>query len=253
MIDVPVSSADVLFESLVHSRAETAVAVTLYNYADVVGEALESVRNQELPDVDLVVVDDCSTDDASKVVLRWLEVHHERFGRAILVRNSRNEGLATARNQGFMLSQTPYVFVLDADNLIYPRCLATCTAAAQLVDADAAYTLLEEFGEAEGVKGTDLWNPAALRRENYIDAMALVRRTAWEWVGGYRHMPASGWEDYDFWLKFAEAGFKVVRVPEILCRYRVRASSMLRTTTNKPDVADLLHADLRAHHPFVEL
>ena len=83
--------------------------------------------------------------------------------------------------------------------------------------------------------------------------MALVARAAWQQVGGYRRMETAGWEDYDFWLKFAEAGFDVVRVPEILCRYRQHGGSMLRSVTNQPATIDALHADMRLHHPAVRL
>jgi GT2 family glycosyltransferase len=101
--------------------------------------------------------------------------------------------------------------------------------------------------------GTDLWNVEKLRLANYIDAMALVRRAAWARVGGYRRMPVTGWEDYDFWLKFAEAGLELVRVPEILCRYRHHGTSMLRTVTNSSATLKALHDDMYRHHPGVRI
>jgi glycosyltransferase involved in cell wall biosynthesis len=251
MLDVVTPPSIVLFESVRHPNSKVTVAVTLFNYADVVVEALDSVRAQDLKDIDLVIVDDCSSDGGEQRVLDWLDAHQDRFGRSILVRHSDNQGLAAGRNQGFGLAATPFVFVLDADNTLYPRCLAACLAAAQANSADAIYTILEVFGDSEGVIGTDLWDPVALRGTNYIDAMALIRRMAWQQVGGYRRMPANGWEDYDFWHKFAEAGLEALRVPEILCRYRKRETSMLRSVTNQPTTIESLHEDMRLHHPGV--
>jgi glycosyltransferase involved in cell wall biosynthesis len=251
MLDVPLPDATVLFEKTAHTRAQVTVVVTLYNYGRFVLEALDSVTAQELADIDLVVVDDASTDGGRQQVADWLRSNHERFGRAILTSHQQNQGLASARNQGFAAAASGYVFVLDADNQLYPRCLAACLKTANENNADMVHTILEIFGEEQGVMGTDLWDPQALLSGNYIDAMALVRRSAWRQAGGYRRMQTAGWEDYDLWLRFAEARLDVFRVPEILCRYRQHAGSMLRRVTNQPATLVALHAELRRHHPVV--
>ena len=253
MLDIPTAPAAVLFESIRRAPSRVTVAVTLYDYKDVVLEALDSVAGQDLEDVDLVVVDDKSTDGGEQTVLDWLESNNERFGRVLLMRHTENQGLAAARNQAFAAAATRYVFVLDADNQLYPRCLQTCVNTGEANNADMVYTILEVFGEHQGLMGTDIWDPVALQAANYIDAMALVARSAWRQVGGYRRMETTGWEDYDFWLKFAEAGLDVVHIPEILCRYRQHGGSMLRTVTNQADTVDALHADMRLHHPSVRL
>lgn len=249
MPDVIVPAADVRLESGGSDEAKVTVAITLFNLGDFIAEALESVRVQTLAALDLVIVDDASDDGGGEAARRWLERHGSRFGRCALLLHESNRGLADARNQGFEWSRTPFVFILDADNEIYPRCLEVCLEAAERRQADGVYTILEMFGEASGVAGTDGWDPARLRAGNYIDAMALVRREAWRAVGGFRRMPISGWEDYDFWLKFAETGRRLACVPEILCRYRVRSASMLRTVTNAARSVEMLCDDIRLHHP----
>jgi glycosyltransferase involved in cell wall biosynthesis len=249
VLDIICAPVEVVFASSRHDRSKVTVAVTLFNYGHTVISTLESVRAQQLPDVDLIVVDDASTDSGPSTVERWMNAHAERFGRCRLVRHHHNQGLAGARNQAFSLATTPFVFSLDADNQLYPRCLHRCLTLAERSDADAVYTLIEVFGEERGVMGTDLWNPEYLARQNYIDAMALVRRSAWRTVGGYRGMAVQGWEDYDFWLKFAEAGLSVHRVPEILCRYRHHRHSMLRQVTNAAENIGRIHDDMRLHHP----
>jgi len=253
MLDVPIVPAAVLFECISHSRARVTVAVSLYNYGPVVLEALETVAAQDLEDLDVVIVDDCSNDGGDQRVSDWLGVNKNRFGRSVLLRHHANQGLAAARNSAFASAATPYVFVLDADNQIYPRCLTACLSTALANNADAVYTILEVFGESEGVMGTDLWDPIALQSGNYIDAMALISRAAWQRLGGYRRMSVDGWEDYDFWLKFAESGLEPLRVPQILCRYRKRQTSMLRTVTDQPENTRLLHADMHLHHPAIQL
>ena len=252
MLDVACAPHEVLYSAMRHDRARVTVAITLYNYAHTVLSALESVGAQQLPDVDLVVVDDRSSDGGADMVRDWMMSHADRFGRCILVRHEENQGLAGARNQAFSLAATPFAFVLDADNQLYPRCLHRCLELADRTDADAVYTIIEVFGDECGVMGTDLWSSESLARQNYIDAMALVRRATWRTVGGYRRMPAQGWEDYDFWLKFAETGLVVHRVPEILCRYRRHDTSMLRQVTNAAENIGRLHHDMLLHHPTFE-
>jgi glycosyltransferase involved in cell wall biosynthesis len=249
VLDVVCAPTDSLFASSRHDRSKVTVAITLFNYAHTVIGALTSVRSQQLADIDLIVVDDQSTDGGAAVVEGWMTEHANRFGRCQLARHRANQGLAGSRNQALNLAATPFVFILDADNQLYPRCLLRCLELAERSDADAVYTLVEVFGDERGVMGTDLWNPESLARQNYIDAMALVRRSAWRSVGGYRRMPAQGWEDYDFWLKFAEAGLSVHRVPEILCRYRHHRHSMLRQVTNAAENIGRIHDDMRLHHP----
>lgn len=253
MLDVLTADASVLFESIHHAESRVTVVVTLYDYRDLVTEALGSVLTQDLEHLDLMIVDDASTDGGEQRVLDWLQSNHERFGRAMLLRHARNQGLAAARNLGFAAAATAYVFVLDADNQLYRRCLTACLETADANRADMVYTILEVFGEHQGLMGTDVWDPVALHEGNYVDAMALVSRAAWEQVGGYRTMQIGGWEDYDFWLKFAEAGLEALRVPEILCRYRQHHKSMLRSVTDQPATLDTLHADMRLHHPAVRL
>jgi glycosyltransferase involved in cell wall biosynthesis len=253
MIDVSTAACSVLFESIHHVTSRVTVAVTLHDYGKFVSDALDSVRTQGLGDLDLIVVDDFSRDGGERLVLNWLQSNHHRFGRAMLLRHTKNEGLAAARNLGFATAATPYVFVLDADNQLYPRCLTACVDTAETNQADMVYTILEVFGERQGIMGTDVWDPVTLLEGNYIDAMALISRSGWEQVGGYRRMAIPGWEDYDFWLKFVEAGLDALHVPEILCRYRQHSGSMLRCVTNRPATVDTVHADMRLHHPSVRL
>ena len=80
-------------------------------------------RAQELADVSLVVVDDCSKDPSPQVVRSWLEANKDRFRTAVLARNVKNAGLSITRNTGISIAESAHVFFLDADNLLYPRCL----------------------------------------------------------------------------------------------------------------------------------
>jgi glycosyltransferase involved in cell wall biosynthesis len=231
------------------------VIVPLHNYAAHVGAALESVRNQTLAELDLIVVDDASTDGGGTVVQAWLAAHGGRFRRARLLRHPQNAGLAVTRNRGFVAAATPFVLPLDADNELYPTCLEKLLRSLQPSPAAFAFCLVEQFGPGLPSDEPPLmhlhpWNPDRLTAGNYIDAMCLLRRAAWEAVGGYTlTMPAPGWEDYDLWLKLARASQRGLQVPQILARYRVHPHSMLRAITNRKDSQSMLRSYLQRTYP----
>ncbi len=227
------------------------VAVSLYNYAAYLPDCLDSVAAQTHPSLELIVVDDASDDgDSVAAAEAWIAAHAKRFARVLLLRHERNQGLATARNTAFAVANGRSVFVLDADNTIYPRAIARLHAVLQAEPFDAAYTQLEFFGAERKLGLADVWDREVFLRENYVDAMALVSKRAWSTVGGYTHIEA-GWEDYDFWCKFIDHGLTAAYVPEILCRYRVHEKSMLHTEHRGK--REPLAVQLTLRHPWLRV
>ena len=223
------------------------VAVSLFNYEKYVADCLDSVLKQQQENIDLIIVDDASNIDGSlETAKQWLETNHARFCRSLLVRHTRNQGLAQARNTGFALSRTDPVFVLDADNQIYPRALSRLLGFLE-EGYSAAYSQLEFFGDEKRLGYADFWTKEFFKKGNYVDAMALVSKAAWHRVGGYTHM--EGWEDFDFWCKFIDAELEAIFVPEVLGRYRVHSSSMLRTDTVA--ASQRLQTAMIFRHPWI--
>lgn len=235
------------------------VVVPVHDYADVVVEALESVRAQTLADLDLIVVDDASTDGSLEVVRDWLDRHHRRFGRAVLVAHAANAGVACARNAAFVLADTPHVLPLDADNVLLPTCAERLLGALGTSASAVAYPRIRHIGdssellEAGVVRGYLPYDAQRLVGSNWIDAMALVRVDAWAAAGGYR-LGLGGWEDYDLWCRLAELGLPLEQVPEELALYRVHERSMLHGDTHADDDRlAAVHAAITAEHPWLHL
>lgn len=246
--DVP--DAEVLWHRPATRVADVAVVVPLYNYARYVVEALDSVAAQTLVELELIVVDDCSTDDGPDIVAEWLGRHGARFVSATLLRNRGNQGLSLTRNVGFARADAPLILPLDADNTLEPRCLERL-AAALTMRASAAHPTLRRFGNASEVHAAQPWSVERFRRHNYIDAMALIRKSAWAHVGGYVKGDFVGWEDYDMWCRFVEAGFWSAAVPGAVAGYRVHGASMLHTQTH-PSLVRVVEA-IRSAHPWLSL
>jgi Glycosyl transferase family 2 len=228
----------------------TTVAISLDNDERYILECLESVRQQTAESLDLIVVDDRSRDRSVETARAWMSARGRRFRRCRLVRHVVNRGLASSRNLAFRLAETDDVLVLDADNALYPRCIETLSSALVHCDAWFAYGYLEKFGDERGMLSWRAWNPDDLRSGNLIEAAAMIRKSAWERVGGYSpDIEVPGCEDYEFWLKIAANGGWGVLVPEFLSRYRARGPATARTLTSSETAR--IWDDLERKHPDV--
>jgi glycosyltransferase involved in cell wall biosynthesis len=215
------------------------VIVTLYNYAAYIEECLQSVAASVCDDlpggIEAIVVDDASTDSSIQRVQDFADQSNLPIR---LVRKPTNTGLADARNVGVSFARAPYVFILDADNYIYPHTLTKLYRALKSSGQAGAYGIIAQFKSANrdgaGLLSHSGWDPQRLLLEPYVDAMALLDREKLLAVGGYStdliRYGWFGWEDYDLWLKMIQAGHDCQFVPEIVAAYRVHKSSMINVT-----------------------
>lgn len=240
-----------LFESRGHVGARVTVSVSLYNYESTVLEALETTSEQTLEHLHLIVVDDSSDDNGLQKVLIWAVNNASRFGSVRIASNDSNSGLARTRNLGFELATTEYVFVLDADNRMYPRCLERLLEGIAGTDLAFVWGIGEVFGDESRLISATKWDPDRLAIGPYIDAAALIKREAWSSVGGFREMPAMGWEDYDFCCRIHENGLAGQVVPEMLWSYRTHKESMLGSL-NGSHYSELRRWMVR-EHPWLRL
>ena len=110
-----------------HTTPRVTVVTALYNHADVLPRALDSVLLSHLRGFELLVVDDGSTDDSAEVATGWMRDHPRVSAR--LLSHGINRGLGAARNTAVAHARAPYCFILDADNEVYPRCLGNSASA----------------------------------------------------------------------------------------------------------------------------
>ena len=249
---VRLPESEVVFLADRLGQADATVVIPLYNYKHYVIDALDSVLEQTVTALDLVVIDDASTDGSLEAAAEWARAQAERFNRVVVLRNRSNAGLALTRNAGFDAAETPYVLPLDADNRLLPRCVEGCLDVVRQSGAAFAYPSIRCFGGEERVIEAAPFEPMRLAGGNYIDAMALVAKSAWAAVGGYEHIE-HGWEDYDFWCRCAERGFWGAPAEEVLAEYRVHEASMLRTSTDLSSTKPMVIRQLEQRHPWLSI
>jgi glycosyltransferase involved in cell wall biosynthesis len=226
------------------SAPRVAVVIPCHNDGEFLADALGSLADQEPCEV--VVVDDGSDVPGTLAILDRLE----RDG--VRVVHQANQGLSAARMTGVASSFAPYVHPLDADDRLPPGAL---TRLADRLDADpradAAWGDYEIFGRRRcRVPSADSLDPWRITYVDEIPGTSLVRRTRLLEVGGWDM--GSGYEDWDLWMKLAEAGASGVHVPEVTLSYREHATprmyrqSLARTTELRAGLA------ARRHRLFAE-
>ena len=227
-----IPESDIVFEYDRLGQAEVTVVVPLYNYAHYVEEALDSVFNQSLEKLDLIVVDDKSTDDSLNTAVRWAKKYKQRFNRLIVLGNQLNSGLGPTRNAGFDAADTSFILPLDADNRLKPNCCEACLKKIKESGAAFIYPVIQKFGDDCKLMGGFEYHPARFIGGNYIDGMALISKEAWAAAGGYGHFEVLGREDFEFWCRLVELGLWGCKAGEVaLAEYRIHDCSMLQKIT----------------------
>lgn len=245
--------------------AQLSVIVTTYNVADYVDQALTSLERQTLADIEIIVVDDGSTDSTVAII----QEHAGRDARIVPILRRQNSigGVATSANAGLDAATSDYVGFLDGDDYCEPTMFEKLLEAATTHDTDLAmcqYRLLDEVtGKLAWPADQQRWNslePGVLTlddqaRENLLSFVAvpwrkLYRRELLESnqirfpVGDYFY------EDNPFhWFCILKAK-SIAIVPEVLCYHRV---SRVGQTMNTADERlfkmfahhDTIHAWLR--------
>jgi glycosyltransferase involved in cell wall biosynthesis len=189
-------------------------------------DAVASVTKIGRDDVELIVVDDGSTDERTGREVDKL------VAQGIKVIRQGNKGLAAARNAGILASQGEYIFPMDADDRLRPGWI---DRGIRILDSDpqvgVIYGDAECFGTRVGRWHVGPFETDRLLSWNYIHASALYRRSVWEKNRGYDGtMPVQGLEDWDFWLGALEHGWQFAYVPEVFFDYRQAERSMITRT-----------------------
>ena len=192
----------------------------LYNMEDYIEETLLSITASEYGNIEVVVMDDGSTDHSLQVAQRFAEADSR-----VHVYTQPNAGVCAARNKAIALSTGEYILPVDADNLITADYIQR---AAEVLDRQPAVKGVGceamFFGDKHGRWRVRRYSPRLLARKNMIDTCAMYRKTDYMQTQGYCESVTAR-EDWDFWLSMLETGGTFHRLPQICLYYRVRKNS----------------------------
>ena len=212
------------------------VVIPCFNHGEFLLEAVASVTSMGRDDIEVIVVDDGSTDERTPQEMDKLEAQ------GIKVIRQENKGLAAARNAAIAASQAKYIFPLDADDRMRSGWI---DRAIEILDSNPKVGVVYGDTEFFGAK-TGRWHPGQFNVEqlleyNVLPASALYRRSVWEPNGGYDEGMLLGFEDWDFWLGAAERGWEFAYLPKVFFEYRKAAESMLtHAERRKSEVEDFI-------------
>lgn len=197
------------------------VVIPAYNRERLVAASIDSVLSQGVP-LDLIVVDDGSTDETAKVV--------REYGDALRYHHQENRGIAGARNAGIALATAPLLAFLDSDDIWMPDKLKN-----QMAALDADPELEAVFGHAE-----QFYDEAVddeFRRRHPIktqgapatlSAAMLIRRDSFDRIGPFDASVDYGL-DVDWYLRATDSGLRSIVLPEVVYRRRLHTQNLNTT------------------------
>ena len=197
------------------------VVVPCYNGGRFLDQMLASLDAQVFRDFEVIIVDDGSTDPETLAKLASPPA-------GVMVLRQANAGLSAARNAGFRVARGEMVLPLDCDDALSPTFLTETVAALKAAPEETAFafTHMRATGAIEGVlpRYFKRFDQLFLNRLPYC---LLIRKSAWEAVGGYDDTMRDGYEDWEFNIRLTLADFRGTAIPRPLFVYYVSSDGML--------------------------
>jgi glycosyltransferase involved in cell wall biosynthesis len=206
-----------------------------FNSEKYVEETLNSIRNQTYENFELIIIDDCSTDNSVAIIEKWLTDYHRPFQ---LILNEKNIGVCSTLNRAFHLATGKYVCATATDDLLMPDKLSIQVNLLETAPPDicAVYSdayLINADGtrrDLNFIANRQIKHPPTgqifenLLHDNFIPAMSVLLKTeCFHEVGDFDEKLV--YEDYDMWLRLARK-YKFIFSNYISCKYRVRDKSL---------------------------
>ncbi len=201
------------------SLKKISVIIPCFNSGATIERTISSVKLQSYPNVEIIVVDDGSTDSSTIDILNNL-------GGVNLIRQD-NFGLSSARNTGVRAASGSLIFPLDADDWIKPETL-TLLNDALMTNSHASFSFshIQLEGEANGIlqKNYNYFEQLFL---NQIPYSILIHKDVCLKLGGYDDLMKNGYEDWEFNIRLGANGYHGIPIALPLFHYTVSRTGML--------------------------
>lgn len=243
--ETPVSKSffNFQYEAKQNNKIIVSILTPYYNTDKVFFETVDAVLQQSFLGWEWVIVDDGSNDQAA---VRQLEAVANRDERIKIITQP-NAGPSAARNTAFRNSCGKYICLLDSDDLLEPTYIEKCI---WFLESQDEFSFVNSwsvtFGDYEYVWQTGFETGKKHITSNSGPPMSVIRRKAYEAVGGFNEEIRKGHEDWEFWLAMAEKGHWGYTIPEYLEWYRRRDngrfSQIMNESSTNEEFEKYIHA-----------
>lgn len=198
-----------------------------YNQAQYLEETIESALASTYRPLEILIINDGSTDNSQEVGEKLAETHEE-----VQLINQENQGVTIARNKGIQAAKGKYILCLDGDDLISTAYITEAVKAFETnptlkVVYCQAFKFNTEMQKKWKLKVFSRYN---LARDNMIFVSALFKKSDWETCGGFSEDMTYGREDWEFWIKMLKNGGEVLQLPFVGFFYRLTPTSKRKKT-----------------------
>jgi glycosyltransferase involved in cell wall biosynthesis len=215
------------------------VIIPCFNHGQYLDECVDSVLHQSYSPVEIIIVDDCSTDGVTPTIVNNQKKKSDKI---TVIFNETNKKLPASRNVAIRQASGKYILPLDADDKIHKECLAYYVDAAERKLGDIVCGGTEMFGAMTGSGKPRPYNFEQLKKENLMQCTALFQKAHWEEVGGYNETMNMGYEDWEFFLNMGKHGHFGYGVKHILFYYRKKKDSMvIEAAKHRDEIIQHIH------------
>lgn len=214
------------------------VIIPCYNYAEYVEEAIKSVAQQTHKLLDIVVINDGSTDNSDQVIKKLNRKYTFRYV------YQENKGIVATRNKGVSLAQGDYIIQLDADDWLEGTYIEEVLSQAKKGNLDIVYTQAAFFGRENFTSDFPEFNLEYLKHNNFMHASALVKKSIFRDRQYDEYLTDKWYEDWDIFLDACLDGAQAGLVNKPLLHYRKHDNKLSRSD----DFDNKLKEALVRHH-----
>lgn len=215
------------------------VVVPVYNVADnMLRECIDSIKAQTYRNFEIVLVDDASTQESVRTVLR----EYEKEENITVIYRRENGHISRATNDGIAAAKGEFVALCDCDDLYAPNALYEIAKKLnENPEYDFIYSDEDKISEDGKVRRDPFfkpdWSPETFMSYMYTCHLAVYRKSLLDELGGLR-VGFEGSQDYDLVLRLMEKTDKIGHVAKILYHWRMRKESTANALTAKPYIME---------------
>lgn len=218
------------------------IIISTYNSSDFILATLDSIKDQTYQNIQLIISDDCSTDQTIEICTNWLDANSRRFVHSKIIQSTKNTGVVGNANRGLKVANGEWIKFLAGDDILMPKfceilireateknLVLLCSKIIPFSNEDTSH----HKGSMESIR--KYWEDnydffAGDQLENYLkryfipSPSVLIRNELLDQTTGFdEDFPV---EDVPYWIKLLDLGYRFYLVDEYLVRYRIHSKSL---------------------------